>query len=631
MRSRVAHFRFLLIIASLLSWSNVPPVFGQEEADPDDPGTPPPASENPNNVETNENGHEAESSEGTSGEDGDEDEAADNTKPSATTKPKVIERYDLRKANATLSSILTVLTHLINVYNSADVFEPIASNQLYNHQMLTQAAVKNLFNLGKQKCAQLGGYLFAPTDYLDVITDIQKAHGLKPDTDFFWVNVDQDPRTAEIYYPVTRGLFPKRWKSSQTQPAVYVFNESHCYVLNTAPNTADNARLQQHACEEQAPVLCQFDYESQKERLKTLQTAVLEDMKVQKASLEDFQEYLGTIEPDDGCSLPVGAGVELDAMFHLEKPMKTLKEEATAEGINKAGKIVHIIDLFLEDLRSLHEFKLRLKRSTVSVSNNEHFLCVHEPVAAIAKDNVGKSILNQLERLYLGDSSPFPQWIGTMVLIGIAFTTLLLAFLTFSIPLLCADQCNPDRRCPECRRPLKSSLKQAKSYVTFEEDSKSKKQKKKGDKDKEGKEEKKKSGLIRAIQTLFPPVTPEPEMDEEMSIVTSGLPTKRIVWQVSPTDQVKLECAENEVQPLLAQIMRVSSGQPRKRKGDQRQEGSTYPELNTLLSVIDNPTPSAPTDLELPPYKYRHSDSDSSHGSIHPFSGIETLNKTKRT
>ena len=360
-------------------------------------------------------------------------------------------------------------------------------------------------------------------------------------------------------------------------------------------------------------------------------------MKLQKASLEDFQNYLDEIEPDPDCSLPVGRGAELETMFHLEKPMKTLKEESSASGASKAGKIVHIIDLFLDDLRSLHEFKLRLKRSTVSVSEEGDFLCVHEPVIAITRDNVGKSILDQLERLYKGESGPLPQWIGTVILIAIAFVTLSLALLTFLTPLLCAEQCSPYRRCSECRRPLKSNLKPGRNNVTFEDIERVNTLRKKGKKDKENKESKKSKGpdFVRAIRrALGESDHSEPEMDEEMSIVKSDIPTKRIVWQVSPTDKVSLECTENEVQPLLNKIMKVSSKQPRKRRGDQRHKPEvTYPELDALLSVIDNPhaEPSAPMDPDLPPYSKAASDSDASHGSIHPFSGIEALHKTKKT
>ncbi len=627
MRGRAARFRFILILANVLIHYDVRRIRGETEAPAVDDGLrsdPPEANDNPEMVEDQEGEPEREP----------ESLLKDGEPPTGFStehrnKPKVIERYDLQKVNSTLSEILTVLTNLINVYNSATVFQPIATGQLYNNNMLTQSALKNTFKLARQKCAQLGGYLFAPTDYLATIQNIQRLHGLDPETDFFWVNVDQDSRTDEIIYPVTRGLFPKRWASG-TDAATYDFNETHCYVLNTAGATAAAARLQAQSCTQTATVICQFDYEAQKERLQALQNSMLEDMKMQKASLEDFQNYLDEVEPDGDCNLAVGRGAQVIDMFHLEKPLQTLKSESAAGGTTKAGKIVHLINLFLDDLRLLHQFKLRLKRSIVSTSEDADFLCVHEPVVAITRNDIGKTLLDQLKILTEHDSGPFPRWIGTMILIAVASATLVLALLTFCLGLICNQQCIRDNRCSECRRPLKSNLRRGQLQVAF------KNLEEKPEPDNQPEKQKR---AIRNILAFWRKSKPEAEAEEEVPepetpIIKDQTRNKKVMWQVSPDDQVTIECAEHEVQPLLDQIRKVTTRSRRKLSNKRSESKEHYPELDALLSVIDNPKPSAPQDPELPPYRSsdkKHSDSDASCGSIHPFSGVETLNKMCKT
>ncbi len=158
-----------------------------------------------------------------------EDEGENRDPDLEETKPRIAERYNLSKANSTISKLLSVLDTLINVYTSTEVFQVVKDDQRYEKGVLTQDVAADVFKRVLLKCRALGGHLYAPDAGLTDIQAVAKVHGLNPETDKIWVNIKQDPRTALVYYPVTGMNVPTRWDAAGT-PGVYTVDATKCYV-----------------------------------------------------------------------------------------------------------------------------------------------------------------------------------------------------------------------------------------------------------------------------------------------------------------------------------------------------------------------------------------------------------------
>ncbi len=394
-----------------------------------------------------------------------------------------------------------------------------------------------------------------------------------------------------------------------------------------ADATAANNRYVTKTCSDRVKGICQFDYDWRRTKLELLRQTTLEDLQEQNQNLKDFRKYFDNLEPDEDCDLDVGMGANINEIYQLDRPFNTINKEVATNPGSKAERILFLTNAFIDDLRLFRLFQQRLNRSLVTISHDGQFLCVHEPGIIQRQSDIGKTILKGLESLQ-EEAGPVPHWIGTLTLISLSFLTVIVAVTSLVISLICGVNIRDDKsQDQQCQPDRKSLLKRPAKSVAFKEEE-----------NKENDEEKK-DGFIKQTFSSFASLfsrkkqtPPEKEPEVEMSIVKSSPTTRRVTWQ-TPNDSVSIECPDSEVQPLLNQILRVSSRRTkRRRKTNVSEPEVNYPEMRALLSVIDNPKPSAPPEPTPPPYskKDEHSDSESSRGSIHPFQGVAALNQISK-
>ncbi len=488
------------------------------------------------------------------GSGGDDAPAGDQAEQAASTTARtpefpVKEKYDLTKALQTLTNLETLLDTLNTIYSKTELFAQTDGAKKLVGNMLTAKYSASKFADARAACVRGEGYLFAPTAYMDEIAKVFAAHGLARETDPIWIDIYKDARTSEWTYAGNHRPVPITWSATQTGSSNYAsITETDCYTLNAGATVGKDAKLVKTTCTDQRQYLCQFELDPEKDALETMRKLTLADIVQQKVNVQNFKVFLNGLEENKQCGEVISGGEEIGKRLQIEQPLGKLMTDLSENDNAKAAQFMPLIADFIDDLRTLRAFHLRLTRSETTRSADKTRFCVHALTPHQEGADVITSITDYLKKVWRGDAGPIPHWMLNIGLAAIAFLSMLISFLS-----LCISCC---RQPQDCSCPPEEG-KEAGNDKDKGKNSKIKSIKSNADKA-DNQDSKRSMNFLKRIRALFIK-TASPETEEEALYKAIELKSRPLQREAKNQQQMII-CTPKETlyapyEPLVSQAM----------------------------------------------------------------------------